>query len=476
MAALRQRDERSLVLDSVAPRQEEASRVDGELPVHAMLLVAALAAAIAAQGAFYRSGQVVVGTALVLAAGAAITGRDRSASLPTAWFAVVAGTAGLAGWALVRAALAGEPTGGVGTALLLGGVVVVSGVAAASPTRDRQALVAALVALGVLAALTGWAGVAWRLSPLAIRDQGLWRAATTITYANVAAGLLGAVALVALGLLVERRTRPRALAVCMLLVGVSATLSRGGALAFAGGGVVLGLLLGPRQVGRALLAPALGATVALLGLVPSFPDSGPPRPGLAVVTLAAGLAIAAVRTGSRVPTALLGTGLAAVLAGSLVLAFVTDGPSGRTVARVRLSTASPDRRGETSAALRLFREEPLVGVGPGRARLSWVDDAGRRVSARYVHNEYLQVLAELGAVGALLLAALLVTVGRAVRRARPRVGSTPTAMWAGAVAALVCVAVHGLFDFGWHVPAVPLTGALLVGVLIPRPTQQREET
>ena len=485
MAALRQRDERSFRSRSVAPGRVqvappglaagEGDRADGEPPAHAMLLVAALAAAIAAQGAFYRSGQTVVAIALALAAGAAVLGRDRIARLPRPWFTVAAAAGGLGCWALVRGALAGEPAAGAGTTLLMAGLVVVSGVAAGSLDRDREALVAALVALGVLAALSGWVGVAWRVSPLAIRDQGLWRAATTITYANVAAGLLAAVALVALALLVERRTRPRALALCMLLVGVPATLSRGGTLALVCGGVVLGVLVGARRVARAVLAPALGAAVALLGLLASFPDSASPRPVLAVMTLVAGLAIAAAGSHCRVPTAVLAGGFVVLLAATSLLAFATDGRPAGAVARLRLNAASPDRSQEVNAALGLVRAEPAVGVGPGRARLAWVDDVGRHVSARYVHNEYLQVAAELGAVGFALLAALLVTVGRAVGRGRRRARSAPGAIWAGGVAALAALAVHGLFDFGWHVPAVPLTGALLVGVLIPRPTQQLEE-
>jgi Kef-type K+ transport system membrane component KefB len=73
-----------------------------------------------------------------------------------------------------------------------------------------------------------------------------------------------------------------------------------------------------------------------------------------------------------------------------------------------------------------------------------------------------QVLAELGAVGlALLLGAFVVTT-RTVRRGR----AIPTpGLWAGVTAALVALAVHGLFDFSWHVPAIPLTGALLLGIV-----------
>ena len=81
---------------------------------------------------------------------------------------------------------------------------------------------------------------------------------------------------------------------------------------------------------------------------------------------------------------------------------------------------------------------------------------------RFVHNEYLQTLAELGLVGLILLLVLLAAVARDVRRAGPP-AVTPT-LRAGVAAGLAALAAHGLFDFGWHLPAIWLTGALLVGI------------
>ena len=110
-------------------------------------------------------------------------------------------------------------------------------------------------------------------------DQGLWRAATTFSYANAAAGLLVPLAVLAMA---QRTGRPRspglALGGCLLLVGVGATLSRGGAVALAIGLAVLAWLLGPARLLRAVGPCVLGATLALLGLAPPCRSAGRPRP------------------------------------------------------------------------------------------------------------------------------------------------------------------------------------------------------
>jgi O-antigen ligase len=131
----------------------------------------------------------------------------------------------------------------------------------------------------------------------------------------------------------------------------------------------------------------------------------------------------------------------------------------------RLTFASPDRVEALNAALQLVAQRPLIGVGPGRAALVLASADGSTRVARYVHNEYVQVLAELGAVGGVLLAALLGTAGwllfgqrRAARELFP---------WAGVVASLAAFALHSALDFLWHLPALPLTAALIFGLAIP---------
>jgi O-Antigen ligase len=441
------------------------------LPLHALLLVVALVVAIAAQGAYYGAGQRIVAVVLLLVLLAALRAGPWSrddALLPPIW----AGAA-LAAWSAVSAAVAGAITAALPVIALLGGVVVVLLAVRRLTSGQRDALAAAVVTVGVLAAASGWVGVAWRITPWALEDQGLWRAATTLTYANAAAGLLVPLALLAVARLAARPGVPAMVAACLLLIGAGATLSRGGALALVVGAAVLAWLLGPGQTLRAAGPPTLGAVVALAGLVPSMPASSLARPALAAAALVVGMGVAVGAFYLR--SRQLALGLAgAVLAACAVLAV--GGRMADTAVRLtdtRLTIASPDRAAAARAALQLAADRPLTGTGPGRAVLTWVQH-DRRVTSRYVHNEYLQVLAELGFVGLALLVVLLGNLAWTVWRGRLHAPSTT--IWAGAAAGLAALAGHSGLDFLWHLPAIPLAGAVLAGLVLPTTLDQEGGT
>jgi O-antigen ligase len=80
---------------------------------------------------------------------------------------------------------------------------------------------------------------------------------------------------------------------------------------------------------------------------------------------------------------------------------------------------------------------------------------------RYVHNEYLQVLVELGAVGLVLALGVVAATLSVLWRGR----GTP--LWAGSMAAVVVVLVHSGFDFLWHLPAVLIVAGLCAGLGFP---------
>jgi hypothetical protein len=84
------------------------------------------------------------------------------------------------------------------------------------------------------------------------------------------------------------------------------------------------------------------------------------------------------------------------------------------------------------------------------------------------------VLAELGFVGLALLVVLLASVAWTVWRGRPEAPST--AIWAGAAAGLAALAVHSALDFLWHLPAIPLAGAVLAGLVLPTALDQEGGT
>ncbi|MDQ4068508.1 MAG: O-antigen ligase family protein, partial [Actinomycetota bacterium] len=295
-------------------------------------------------------------------------------------------------------------------------------------------------------------------------DQGLWRAATTLTYANAASGLLAPLALLALGRSAAGLRNPvSSVASWALLVGVGATLSRAGVLALTVGLVALAVLLRPAGALRVVLGPAAGALVAVAGLLPSVPAESSPRPLLAVVALLAGLAVVVGMATVRVPRAVILLAVTLVVGAVGVAAVGTDAVG--SIREKRLVLTSSDRARELIAALDVARDHPVAGVGPGRAPLEWTGPDGRPLRARYAHNEYVQVLAELGVVGLGLLLVALSAAARVVVRSGQAVRSRP--IWMGASAGLVALAVGSAFDFLWHVPAVPLVGALLFGLATP---------
>jgi hypothetical protein len=423
----------------------------------------AVAAGLLGQGAYYPAVQRPLGVLIAAAALLGLAGWPLTADdlrlLP------VVPALALAAWAVGDGALVGGA--GVGPALLLLGVAAVLLVCRRLRQEDREVLLAGVVGIGVLVGLTGWLGVAGRAGSWAFQAQGLWRASSTLTYPNATAAVLAALSLVVLGRLVGTPgSLPLVLAATGLLAGLAATMSRAGALGLVVGLVVLAGLRGLGATARATVGPVAGALVALGCLLPSVPAANPPRPALALVGLGVGLALAALV--ARLPRwpalALLGGVLAAGVGGLLATGAGVGGAAG-TVAEARANLASPDRTGALHAAVRLVAQHPVTGTGPGQADLRWKEYGHGAQLFAYAHNEYLQVTAELGLVGLVLLAVLLVALARLLWRARTTGCSGAT--WAGVVAAAAAFATHSGFDFVWHLPAVVLTVTLLVGAALP---------
>lgn len=447
------------------------------LPLPGILLLAGLATAAAAQGGYHLVGQLALAGSLAGAVVASLsTSRDARGDLRhpkrSLTVAPLPAAAALAAWAIASGALAGDARAALSIVGLLAGVAAVVFVCQRLETHERETLMAGAIGLGAVVALTGWIGVSFRIAPWALESSGLWRAATTLTYANAAAGLMVPLALGALAFVIARpRSGPACAAACLLAVGVVATISRFGILTLALGVGVLGLLTGARAAARAITPVATGAAIALVALLPSIPGSVEPRPALATAGLVAGVAIAVFghRLMSLGGTARRSRSRAAAiaLASTLLVAGVLVGvarlaPDLHQITAARLTLASPARTDSTQAALHLAAARPLTGVGPGQAGLSWLAPDGTRLFSRYAHDEYLQVLTETGAIGAGLLLLLLAGIASAVARGRRWAPSRQ--LWAGTVAGLVAFALHSGADFLWHIPVIPLTAALLIGM------------
>ena len=422
------------------------------------MLVAAVSYSTVAQGAFYahqfRVLALLVGVALALAV---VLGRREAGPVhPCPWM-----LGGLAGVAVVSGWSSGNLAGAAPTLALLGVLWAAFAVARRAGPVQREAVVTALVALGVAAAATGVAAVALRRPPLALVDEGLWRASSTLTYANATAGFLLVPLFLALGRVVHgRQPGWSSLAAYALVVGLLSTLSRGGMLGLAAGMVVLAASAGPRRVAARTWAIFAGAAVGVLGILPGMPDRFPARPGIAAAGAAAGAVVVLVaqrRGGARV--------VATLSAAAAVGAVLSTGLDvGADLASTRVTAASPHRLDGWGAAVGVFADRPVLGAGPGNATYAYVDDDGRSLVTRFVHNEYLQLLAETGLAGLAVVAAGL---GLTVRRLAGRPGRD-TAVGLGALAGLVAFGVHSALDFLWHVPVLPLTAMLLVGIAADR--------
>jgi hypothetical protein len=411
------------------------------------LIVFGLALALWSQGAYHWPAQLIV--ALVLAVGVLFLPRQMTVSrtdLP-----VVLTAAGLAGWAVVNGVLTSRFAGGVGYGLLIAGVVVLVCACRRLRGRARTHLLGGLITACCLVAALGWFGVVAHHQPLGFVSPGLWRASSTLTYPNATAALLATAALVCLAV----RTRAAdgrwlGVAATALVAGLAATMSRAGLLAFAVGVVVLLVRIGWRPVGRAALAPLAGAAIAVAGLLPAATADAPTP---STVGLAVGAAVFGLTVGSRRTTTPL----------LLLVPFAGFAVPGIGNLGSRFTLDSPDRWGSIRSAWQVFAEHPIAGVGPGLDRLLLERAEGGASVFRYAHNEYLQVLAELGAVGGVLLFAVLLAVLRDLHRSRRPTG----ALGAGVLAGVAALVVHAGFDFVWHIPAVPLCAAVLIGLATP---------
>ena len=296
--------------------------------------------------------------------------------------------------------------------------------------------------MGLLAVLQK---VSWNEKILWIRDRP-WGTAPLGPFVNPThfAGYIELGTLVALGLilaLLSRATGKLNMAsVRNAILDRDWTLPRLlllGALAILG---VAGLLLARSEGG--LLA--FGAGLVFIGLAKRF------RGALAL------LAIAVVVLGIAV-------GLVAML-----------GPAIDDLAAVPLATTelSPSfllRVDAWARTLEMFRDHPLVGTGLGTFQWAFAgyQRAGEWMSWADAHNDYLQVLAEAGLVGTVLLAwALWVFIRRAMRPAVQE--SLHRIRWTSvaAAAAVLAMLVHSIVDFNLQTPSNAVLFSILVGVLV----------
>ena len=353
--------------------------------------------------------------------------------------------------------------------------------------------------LGVIVVVAG-AGVLSRLQPELL---GATRGASAVFDVRLsyplgywnAFGASSAIGVVlALGLAADMRARPAvrvgaAAAGPLLIAAISLSLSRGAWPSLAAGVLAL-FVLSPWRLSVSLsaLVAAVAGGLAILALQsqPELLDgtslAGPGAERftmqLTLLMCAAGVAQALLtvtdlrrRVARRTVAAvvvLLAVGLVAALApagGASWIAqryeeFRAPAPAIAASGPQRLRSAGGARREVYAAALDGFRAQPLRGEGAGSFERRWARTGSGGPFMRDAHSLVLGTMAELGAIGLLLIALFLGCVARAVRSCRRGGGALTRSAAAAAAAAVVTWLVHACVDWDWEMPA--LTGCALV--------------
>jgi O-antigen ligase len=154
-----------------------------------------------------------------------------------------------------------------------------------------------------------------------------------------------------------------------------------------------------------------------------------------------------------------------VLLGTVVLGLTYEGQA------TRLSSALTERRLELwHDALVIVGEHPVAGAGFSRfEELSPTARSDR--DARWAHNEFLQVGAETGIPGLVLVVSLFVW-----GFARLAIGAESMGR-ALAAAGLAAVGIAASVDYVFHFAAVPITAAVLLGAgVAAEPNSRRRQT
>jgi O-antigen ligase len=132
-----------------------------------------------------------------------------------------------------------------------------------------------------------------------------------------------------------------------------------------------------------------------------------------------------------------------------------------------LDNTAQDRLAMLESGLRMLRDHPITGVGPGQVKHTYPTyvsaDAMRR-STSHLHNTPLQVAVERGVPGlalwALLFGAFFVQTTRIYRR----VSGDDAALVGGVIAATAAFLVAGVFEYNFGDTEVLLTAVVLMAV------------
>src|SRR5262249_6545338 len=104
----------------------------------------------------------------------------------------------------------------------------------------------------------------------------------------------------------------------------------------------------------------------------------------------------------------------------------------------------------------MIRHNPLMGVGLGAyetAYPTYALDSGMQGVVAEAHNDYLQILADAGVIGAGLALWFIIALFRAIARGVRSPNPLTAAIALGGGAGLFGLLLHSFFDFNLHLPS-----------------------
>jgi len=142
-------------------------------------------------------------------------------------------------------------------------------------------------------------------------------------------------------------------------------------------------------------------------------------------------------------------------------------PSGPGEGTGRLGSAAGQSRYQFwSAAVEQNATKPLTGTGSGTFEYWWARNGDLAEIVRDTHSLYMQTLGELGIVGAVVLAAFLLTILVGGGREAMRTSPLRRSLLAAALAGCAAFCLTATFDWMWQIPVLPAVLLLLAGTLV----------